>query len=271
MIIGGVRTPFVKAFGQLHEARHHRPRRRRRPRAARARASAARRSSASSGAASSCRARRPTWRARSRSISTCRPAVEAMTVTRACASGLQAITTAAAAIERGDADVMIAGGSDSTTTPRSSCRRRSCTRWRRWRSARRRRPTTSACVAQLWPITDILPQRPKIAERTTGEVMGEAADKMARRNEMSREAQDAFAFQLAPARGGGDRVGPLRRRGRAVEAPDGAGCTPTTSCAPTPASRSSRSSGPVFAEGRHASPPATASAAHRRRARRCCS
>ena len=33
------------------------------------------------------------------------PACEAMTVTRACASGLQAITLAAAAIERGDADV----------------------------------------------------------------------------------------------------------------------------------------------------------------------
>src|SRR5437773_12273765 len=41
--------------------------------------------------------------------------VEAMTVTRACASGLQAITTAAAAIERGDSDVVIAGGSDSTS------------------------------------------------------------------------------------------------------------------------------------------------------------
>ena len=43
------------------------------------------------------------------------PTVEAMTVTRACASGLQAITLAAAAIERGDADVIIAGGSDSTS------------------------------------------------------------------------------------------------------------------------------------------------------------
>src|SRR5205085_2167727 len=43
------------------------------------------------------------------------PACEGMTVTRACASGLQAITLAAAAIERGEADVMIAGGSDSTS------------------------------------------------------------------------------------------------------------------------------------------------------------
>ena len=41
--------------------------------------------------------------------------VEGMTVTRACASGLQAITLAAAAIERGEADVVIAGGSDSTS------------------------------------------------------------------------------------------------------------------------------------------------------------
>jgi len=42
-------------------------------------------------------------------------AAEARTVTRACASGLQAITDAVAAIERGDAEVMIAGGSDSTS------------------------------------------------------------------------------------------------------------------------------------------------------------
>src|SRR5580658_11009363 len=43
------------------------------------------------------------------------PACEGMTVTRACASGLQAITLAAAAIERGDVDVVVAGGSDSTS------------------------------------------------------------------------------------------------------------------------------------------------------------
>ena len=43
------------------------------------------------------------------------PACEAFTVTRACASGLQAVTLAAAAIERGEADVVVAGGSDSTS------------------------------------------------------------------------------------------------------------------------------------------------------------
>ena len=41
--------------------------------------------------------------------------IEATTVTRACTSSLSAITIAAAAIERGDADVVIAGGSDSTS------------------------------------------------------------------------------------------------------------------------------------------------------------
>jgi acetyl-CoA acyltransferase len=43
------------------------------------------------------------------------PSCEGFTVTRACASGLQAITAAASAIERGDNDVIVAGGSDSTS------------------------------------------------------------------------------------------------------------------------------------------------------------
>src|SRR5690606_14302993 len=43
------------------------------------------------------------------------PGCEGYTVTRACASGLQAVTSAAAAIERGEYDIMIAGGSDSTS------------------------------------------------------------------------------------------------------------------------------------------------------------
>ena len=49
---------------------------------------------------------RRTWAGRSRSTCACPPRSRRMTVTRACASGLQAITSAAAAIERGDADVV---------------------------------------------------------------------------------------------------------------------------------------------------------------------
>ena len=48
-------------------------------------------------------------------------------------------------------------------------------------------------LSQLLPLSEILPQKLKIAERTTGEVMGEAAERMARRNEITRDAQDAFA------------------------------------------------------------------------------
>jgi acetyl-CoA acyltransferase len=50
-------------------------------------------------------------------------------------------------------------------------------------------------LAQLAPFHDLLPQKPRIAERSTGEVMGEAAEKMARRNEITREAQDEFAVR----------------------------------------------------------------------------
>jgi acetyl-CoA acyltransferase len=50
-----------------------------------------------------------------------------------------------------------------------------------------------AVLAQLMPITELVPARPRIAERTTGEVMGEAAERMATRNEIGREEQDEFA------------------------------------------------------------------------------
>ena len=123
------------------------------------------------------------------------PRCEGMTVTRACASGLQAITLAAAAIERGEADVMIAGGSDSTSNAEIKLPQKVV---HALAPVALGKPTPAdwlGALAQLRPFTDILPQRPRIAERSTGEVMGEAAEKMARRNEISREAQDEFAVR----------------------------------------------------------------------------
>ncbi|MCU0672829.1 MAG: acetyl-CoA C-acyltransferase [Myxococcota bacterium] len=120
--------------------------------------------------------------------------VEGMTVTRACASGLQAITLAAAAIERGEADVVIAGGSDSTShaevkLPQKAVHALAPVAFGKAKSWR----DYLGVASQLLPITEVLPKMPKIAERTTGEVMGEAAERMAGRNRIARQAQDAFA------------------------------------------------------------------------------
>jgi acetyl-CoA acyltransferase len=119
--------------------------------------------------------------------------VEGMTVTRACASGLQAVTLAAAAIERGEADVVIAGGSDSTSNAEVNLPQKVVHAMAPLAFGKATPADMLGVLAQLLPIGEILPRMPKIAERTTGEVMGEAAEKMARRNEVSRAAQDELA------------------------------------------------------------------------------
>jgi acetyl-CoA acyltransferase len=119
---------------------------------------------------------------------------EAMTVTRACASGLQAVTLAAAAIERGEADVVLAGGSDSTSNAAVNFPPKLVKALAPVALGGKGRVSDYLSVAsQLWPIGEILPRMPKIAERTTGEVMGEAAERMAKRNGITREAQDELA------------------------------------------------------------------------------
>jgi len=123
------------------------------------------------------------------------PSVEGSTVTRACASGLQAITNAAAAIERGDADVVIAGGSDSTSNAEIKLPQKVVHALAPLAFGKASPADMVGVLAQMLPLSEILPQKPEIAERSTGEVMGEAAEKMAARNEISREAQDEFAVR----------------------------------------------------------------------------
>ena len=120
--------------------------------------------------------------------------VEGMTVTRACASGLQSVTLAAQAIERGDADIVIAGGSDSTSNAALTFPTKLTHALAPFAFGKGATPADiMGALAQMMPISEILPRQPKIAERTTGEVMGESAERMAKRNEISRESQDAFA------------------------------------------------------------------------------
>ena len=124
------------------------------------------------------------------------PEVEAMTVTRACASGLQAIALGVAQIERGEADVVIAGGSDSTSNAEIKLPQKWVHAFAPLALKGKATPAEYiSVVSQLAPFTDLMPTRPRIAERTTGEVMGEAAERMAARNEIDRAAQDAFAMR----------------------------------------------------------------------------
>ncbi|RMI35122.1 acetyl-CoA C-acyltransferase [Nocardia stercoris] len=120
---------------------------------------------------------------------------EGYTVTRACASGLQAVTAAAAAIERGEYDVMIAGGSDSTSNAEVKLPQKVVHAGAPLALGKPKTKDYLSAIAQLAPFTDLLPTRPKIAERTTGEVMGESAEKMARIHGITRAAQDEFAVR----------------------------------------------------------------------------
>ena len=50
-------------------------------------------------------------------------------------------------------------------------------------------------LGRISPLNDLVPRKPEIAERTTGEVMGEAAERMAERNGVTREEQDDLALR----------------------------------------------------------------------------
>ena len=118
---------------------------------------------------------------------------EAYTVSRACASANQAITDAADQILLGHHDVVIAGGAESlSNVPILHSRGMSekLVAFSRARSAGQR----VKLLGSIRP-KDLIPITPAIAEPSTGETMGESAEKMAKINHISREAQDEFALR----------------------------------------------------------------------------
>ncbi|MCB9735753.1 MAG: acetyl-CoA C-acyltransferase [Deltaproteobacteria bacterium] len=150
------------------------------------------------------------------------PSVEAHTVTRACASGLQAVTAAASAIERGEADVAIAGGADSTSNAELKLPQKVVHALAPLALKKKASPAEYlAVVSQLMPLSSILPKRPRIAERSTGQVMGEAAEQMAQRNNVSRSAQDAFAARSHHRAAAAIESGRFEREVAPITTPDG--------------------------------------------------
>jgi acetyl-CoA acyltransferase len=121
------------------------------------------------------------------------PRVPSFTVGRACASSNQAITSGAEQIALGMADIVIAGGAESLTDVPilfSKEMREALVRASKARSlGERLQAFRTIRPRHLAPIT------PAIAEPTTGETMGESAEKMAKQNGISREAQDRWALR----------------------------------------------------------------------------
>jgi acetyl-CoA acyltransferase len=119
--------------------------------------------------------------------------VEAFTVSRACASANQAITDAADQIALGHYDVVIAGGAESlSNVPILHSRGFSDALVAASRA--KSLPQRLQAFARVRP-RDFIPITPAIAEPSTGESMGQSAEKMAKLNAIGREEQDQFALR----------------------------------------------------------------------------
>ena len=119
--------------------------------------------------------------------------IPGFTVGKACASANQAITSAADMIALGHADVVVAGGAESLSdVPILFSRQFSDALV----SASKQKSMGGklGAFSKVRP-KDLAPDAPAIAESTTGLTMGESAEKMAKENHISREAQDRFALQ----------------------------------------------------------------------------
>jgi len=119
--------------------------------------------------------------------------IPAYSLNRACASSGQAVANAYDEIVLGDAEVVLAGGVESLSDiPILASRRladilvdasKARSLGARLRTLSRIRPR------------DLIPVSPAIAEPSTGESMGQSAEKMAKENHISRVAQDRWALR----------------------------------------------------------------------------
>ena len=120
------------------------------------------------------------------------PSVPAYTLNRACASAAQAIGNAADQIAVGHADTILAGGVESLSDI-PILHSRGFSRVLTDASKARGVGGRLSSFSRLRP-RDLVPVSPAIAEPSTGETMGQSAEKMAKENGISREEQDRFAL-----------------------------------------------------------------------------
>jgi acetyl-CoA acyltransferase len=118
--------------------------------------------------------------------------IPGVTVSLACASSNRAIAFGAGAILTGEADVVLAGGAESLSNVPIQFSRKAAKVFMELSRAKTL-PQRAAAIGKLRP-ADLAPVAPAIAEYTTGQSMGESAEKMAKENDISRRAQDEIAL-----------------------------------------------------------------------------
>jgi acetyl-CoA acyltransferase len=120
--------------------------------------------------------------------------IEAFSVSRACATSLQALTSAAEAIGAGQHDVAVVGGADSMSDVPLGVSRKLADALVAAQKAKGL-PALLKAFAKVAP-KDLIPPVPGFSrEPMTGEQMGEAAEKMAKLNGIPRAAQDEVAHR----------------------------------------------------------------------------
>ncbi|HKP30894.1 MAG TPA: acetyl-CoA C-acyltransferase [Gemmatimonadales bacterium] len=133
--------------------------------------------------------------------------IPAYSLNRACASGGQAVTNAAEQIMNGHADVIIAGGVESL----SDIPILHSKRFSQILVAASKAKSLGDRVRLFASVKprDLVPVAPAIAEPSTGETMGQSAERMAKENGITREAQDRVALMSHQRAAGGTADGRL--------------------------------------------------------------
>lgn len=119
--------------------------------------------------------------------------VPAHTVTQACISSNQAITSAVELIRSGQADIVLAGGTETMSD--IPIRLRKNMRQKLLEARKYKSPTDWLKFFKGLSPSDFLPEIPSISEFSTGETMGESCDRMAAHFGISREEQDEYALR----------------------------------------------------------------------------
>lgn len=117
--------------------------------------------------------------------------LDAYSITRACATSFQTAASAAESILAGNADVVIAGGTDSTSSVRLPMSPKFSSTLRDVNFAKTMGDRIKL-LSTLRP-KDILPQQPSITEFSVGETMGQSTEKMVKKWGVTRAEQDDLA------------------------------------------------------------------------------